>query len=145
MAVDATSTDQPDDLLARARAAGEQAYAPHSKFRVGAAVRANGKVYTGCNIENASYGLTICAERVAIFSAIAAGHREIDVLAVSCIDVASDAPQSERMPCGACRQVMAEFGRAEMPVLIDGVGEVPLAKLLPAPFKLEPRKTAPRS
>ncbi len=95
---------QDEELLQRAKEARDLAYAPYSSFAVGAAVLASsGKIYTGCNIENASYGMTICAERVAIFSAIAAGERKFLALAVVC-----DAEEFCR-PCGACRQVMEEF------------------------------------
>src|SRR5207249_3460446 len=108
---------QPDEaLLAVARRAGEAAYVPHSRFRVGAAVRAAGAVYSGCNVENASYGLTICAERVAIFSAVAAGARQIEAIALACLDADPDAEIGSLMPCGACRQVMAEFGGPDLPV-----------------------------
>jgi cytidine deaminase len=126
----------PDALLAAARAAGERAHAPYSHFRVGAAVRVGGRIFAGCNIENASYGLTICAERVAIFSAVCAGHRRIEALAVACIDARADAPAEERMPCGACRQVLAEFADPDMPVYVEGVGTFTVADLLPHPFRL---------
>ncbi len=95
---------QDEELLQRAKEARNLAYAPYSSFAVGAAVLASsGKIYIGCNIENASYGMTICAERVAIFSAIAAGERKFLALAVVC-----DTEEFCR-PCGACRQVMEEF------------------------------------
>jgi cytidine deaminase len=123
-------------LLQRAREAAKSAYAPYSKFRVGAAVLAGGSVFTGCNVENASYGLTICAERNAMFQAVAAGYRRIDALALVCVDVAIDGPAKLRMPCGACRQVMAEFGTDDLPIEIDGVGVFRLADLLPSAFSL---------
>ena len=92
------------ELVAAARLARERAHAPYSNFAVGAAVMcADGRVFEGCNIENASYGLTMCAERVALFSAVAAGCRQIDAIAVVGPD---EAPLS---PCGACRQVMLEL------------------------------------
>jgi len=121
-----------------ARAAALGAYAPYSQFRVGAAVKAGGKIYTGCNVENASYGLAICAERVAIFAAIADGARRIDAIAVACIDAPPDSPASGLMPCGACRQVMAEFADGRMPVHVDGVGSFTLSELLPSAFTLSP-------
>lgn len=94
-----------DELVATAWATREFAHAPYSKFQVGAALLAvDGKVYTGCNVENLTFGLTICAERAAVFSAIAAGAREFLALAVV---ADTHEPIS---PCGACRQVLAEFG-----------------------------------
>jgi cytidine deaminase len=123
-------------LLALARAAARRAYCPYSRFHVGAAVLAGGRITTGCNVENASYGLTICAERNAIFAAVAGGASRIDAVAVCCADAPPDAPDSLRVPCGACRQVLAEFGGPDLPVLIDGVGVVPLRDLLPNAFVL---------
>lgn len=93
------------ELLKKAEEAKEQAYAPYSKFRVGAALLArSGKVYTGCNVENASYGATICAERAAIAKAVSEGEREFEAIAI-CSDV-----KGSTFPCGICRQVIAEFG-----------------------------------
>lgn len=103
-------------LLAAARAAARNAYAPYSNFPVGAAVlTADGSIHSGCNIENASFGLTICAERSAVAAAISAGHREIIAVAVS-------APRMPgTSPCGACRQVLNEFRpeAEEMIVILD--------------------------
>lgn len=105
----------PEDLLQAARAAKEHAYAPYSHFAVGAALRlADGRIVAGCNVENASYGLSCCAERTAVFSAVAQGarvFREILVLA----DTGRPVP-----PCGACRQVLAEFLPPEAPVWLVG-------------------------
>lgn len=121
-------------LIAQAREVARLAYAPYSRVRVGAALRdARGSVYVGCNVESASYGLTICAERNAIFAAIAAGaERPFKALAVTCLD--ADEPFT---PCGACRQVMAEHLRPEAPVFIDGLGEYPIGDLLPLAFRLD--------
>ena len=95
-----------ENLLAAARTARDAAYAPYSNFPVGAAVlTADGRIFTGCNIENASFGATMCAERVAIFTAVAAGQKQIKALAVI-----ADAPQPA-IPCGLCLQVLAEFSR----------------------------------
>lgn len=100
-------------LLAEARAAQLSAYAPYSNFSVGAAVlTADGTIYHGCNVENASFGLTICAERVAVFSAIAGGH--MDIIAVA---VVTSGPRLCK-PCGACRQVLVEFSQKDNPIMI---------------------------
>jgi cytidine deaminase len=94
-----------DSVVAAAKAAQAQAYAPYSKFRVGAALEAkDGRVFTGCNVENASFGLTICAERMAFGAAIVAGEQQFRRVVV----VSDSTPAA--MPCGACRQFMAEFG-----------------------------------
>jgi cytidine deaminase len=120
-----------DPLIIAARNAQAHAYAPYSNFRVGAALEAiDGTVFLGCNIENASFGLTICAERAAICAAVSAGARKFR-RAVVVSDI--DPPAA---PCGACRQVLAEFG-LDLP--IDGVGPRAtvrwrLADLLPAAF-----------
>jgi cytidine deaminase len=119
------------NLLQAAAEARSRAYAPYSDFRVGAAVvTPSGQVFSGCNIENASYGLTVCAERTAIFKAVSEGHRSITALAV-CLDGGGS-------PCGACRQVAHEFGPG-IPVFIgDGDGnllsETTLDLLLPNAF-----------
>ena len=126
----------PTALLNAARAAAAQAYCPYSNFHVGAAVLADGKIFAGCNVENASYGLTICAERNAIFAAVASGVRRIQAIALACVDATADAPAASRMPCGACRQVIAEFAAADMPVYVDGVGALTVADLLPHAFQL---------
>ena len=121
------------ELLNAALSARERAYAPYSKFLVGAAVLAkSGKIYTGCNIETASYGLTVCAERNALFSAVGAGEREFTAL---CVVGDTEAPI---FPCGACRQVMAEF---KVPCIIlanlkGDVKEYTLEELLPYGFSL---------
>lgn len=98
------TTQQVNKLVAAAAKARRNAHAPYSKFHVGAALlTATGKVYTGVNVENASYGLTICAERVAVGKAISEGERRF--VAIACV-----APSADLSPCGACRQVLAEFG-----------------------------------
>ena len=104
------ATVSPQQLVAAAHTAREQAYAPYSNYTVGAAVLTeNGEIIPGCNVENASYGGTICAERVALTSAIAQGKRHLRAIAVVTVDGGS--------PCGLCRQVMVELG-AEMDVYI---------------------------
>lgn len=127
------SAATPDaELCAAARAVRLQAYAPASQFQVGAAVRAaDGRLFVGCNVENASYGLTVCAERNAVAAAVAAGARELVSVAV-----ATDLEAPAR-PCGACRQVLAEFGQ-DMAVWLLGRHDVvvatSLSRLLPDPF-----------
>lgn len=124
---------QPDlALLAFAREAQENAYAPYSGFRVGAAVySADGEIYQGVNVENAAYGSCLCAERGAVMAAIAAGHKEIAAIAVV---GDSEAPT---VPCGACRQVLAEFD-PDMRVIMGGrtdeVMVMTLDELLPEAF-----------
>ncbi len=120
------------ELIAAARKARENAHAPFSHFRVGAAVRtASGRLIGGCNIENASYGLTLCAERVAIFKAVSEGEKKFDAIAV-----VTDAEQLTP-PCGACRQIIWEFCGDVDVVLANLRGKVEVHKmrdLLPAPF-----------
>ncbi len=120
-------------LMDAARRAASHAHSPYSGVRVGAAaLTRRGRVFTGCNVENASYGLTVCAERVAIQCAVAAGEREIVAVAVFSPDVRSVAP------CGACRQVMAELaGKEGLVVLMEGERgprAVALDALLPEAF-----------
>lgn len=123
-------------LLSEARVHGERAHVPYSSFRVGAAVlTADGVTIGGCNVENASYGLANCAERTAMFSAIAGGHRDLVALAVSCLDGDPNQPAT-LMPCGACRQVMVELLRPDAAVVIDGVGTLTIEELLPNAFRL---------
>jgi len=128
-----------DLLVQAAREAARQAYCPYSKYRVGAAVLTeDGQVYSGCNVENASYGLTMCAERVAVFKAVSHGCRAFAALAV--VGGSGAKPAS---PCGACRQVLAEFAAAETPVFIaplrtgGRVTETTLGALLPMAFGKE--------
>ena len=108
-----------DELFLEARKAADFAYAPYSKFRVGAALLSeDGTVFTGCNVENRSFGLTVCAERNTVCKAVSLGHRSFIALAVSTPD--SDIPVG---PCGACRQVLSEFMAPSSPVMFGGSGE----------------------
>lgn len=122
-------------LLATAHTTKNNAYAPYSRFQVGAALLANnGEVITGVNVENASYGLTICAERTALFKAVSQGYRPGDFTAIA---VAASADGST--PCGACREVINEFG-PKMVIAFEFDGKVvvtTLSKLLPFNFRLE--------
>jgi cytidine deaminase len=121
-----------DSLITAAKAARENAHAPFSKFKVGAALRTvSGKIFGGCNVENATYGLTVCAERVAIFKAISEGERQFDAIAVV-TDTDSLTP-----PCGACRQLIWEFC-GDVPVVMSNLqGKVEtlrMSQLFPKPF-----------
>lgn len=129
-------SDPPADpvLEARARDAQRRSYAPYSRFRVGAAVRIGGEIFDGANVENASYGLAICAERTAVFAAVLSGAHRLEAVAV-CTDAS---PPSS--PCGACRQVMLEFApdpAAVTVIAINPRGERrswTLAELIPDGF-----------
>ncbi len=131
-----------DKLAMAAADARERAYAPYSKFTVGAAVlSAGGRIFTGCNIENVSFGATVCAERVAMFSAVAAGCRELVALAVA------GPGESPIAPCGICRQVMSELAPDVVVIMVgeDGARETSsVAELLPRAFApdelIEPRQ-----
>jgi cytidine deaminase len=120
-------------LCEAALAARAHAYAPYSRFAVGAALRtAEGRVFVGCNVENASYGLTICAERNALAAAVAAGARDF-----TCVAIATEVRQPAS-PCGACRQVLAELAPALQVLLVNPAGRVVrhrLSSLLPERFE----------
>lgn len=112
-------------------------YSPYSKFKVGAAVSIQDRIYKGCNVENASYGLTICAERSAIFNALANGETHIEEIAIYCSTHAKDIHFI--MPCGACRQVISEFSGPEAWIYINDATtgyDFQLKDILPNPFKL---------
>ncbi|HKF48206.1 MAG TPA: cytidine deaminase [Terracidiphilus sp.] len=134
-----TNLAQPalEELMNRARVAAERAYAPYSKFRVGAALQlSNGAIVTGANVENVSYGLTICAERSAVVRAVAEHGPQIRIMAVAVTNL-NDAPSP---PCGACRQVLAEFIAPETPIVFPsakGMVTMPFAELLPMAFFLK--------
>jgi cytidine deaminase len=127
-----------DELLRAAQDASARAYAPFSKFFVGAAIlTSDGKIFTGCNVENSSYGLTNCAERTAIFTAIAdrTDHRKLDIQAVAVVN-RDGIPCA---PCGACRQVIYEFGPNAIIIYRGKSGNIeqtPIADLLPEGFRL---------
>jgi cytidine deaminase len=126
------------ELAELAYRAASRAYAPYSGFHVGAAVRTTKGTYSGCNVENGSYGLTSCAERNAVFAAVAAEGGRIEIKAVAVFAHAEGKRVKTASPCGACRQVLAEFGR-EAPVsfLEDGsFSTMTLEELLPAAFEL---------
>jgi cytidine deaminase len=122
-----------EDLIAKAIEAREKAHAPYSHFAVGAALLArSGRIYTGCNVENASYGLSVCAERVAVFKAVSEGERDFEAIAV--------VTENGVTPCGACRQVLMEFGEDIQVIVADGTGGYRvfgLQELLPEAFTPE--------
>ncbi len=116
-----------EELIALAAQARERAYAPYSQFAVGAALLAkSGRVYTACNVENVSYGLSVCAERAAVFKAVSEGEREFEAIAV--------VTETGVTPCGACRQVLREFGEDIRVIVADASGRYrvfSLRELLP--------------
>lgn len=125
-----------DILVDVARKAALAAYSPYSKFRVGAAAlfAESGDIYTGCNIENASFSLTICAERVAICKAASENCRQLVKIAIAVVDEYG-MPQKSFMPCGACLQFMQEFATANSTdIIVDGSATYALIDLLPRPF-----------
>lgn len=129
-----------EQLIAEAKLAREHAYTPYSNFKVGAALLCrDGRVFRGCNVENASYGLCNCAERTAFFAAVAAGYRPNDFTTLA---VTGDT-EGPIAPCGACRQVIIELGGPQLEVLLTNlqgaVMHTTAAKQLPDAFYLEPR------
>ena len=132
-------TDEERSLGEAAQHAAERAYAPYSKFRVGAAIRGAEGTHTGANVENASYGLSLCAERAALATFVASGDRLISAVAVACIDASPGADPAELMPCGACRQWMVELC-PDAAILVCSpdatVYRFAVADLIPHPFDL---------
>lgn len=127
------------ELIHAAFAAREKAYAPYSRFKVGAALEAkDGRVFTGCNIENAAYTPSNCAERTALFKAVSEGAREFSMLAVVGAPAGQQPPFPVTGPCGVCRQALNEFCELDMPILLvtgpDSWTEVTLGELLPYNF-----------
>ncbi len=124
-----------DELVERARSVRLNAYAPYSKFLVGAALRGEpGRIYTGCNVENASYGATICAERSAIAALVAGGERRFRAVAVY------TEAEDLAMPCGMCRQVLGEFADGALVVVANDKArrELAFSMLFPGPFIFRP-------
>lgn len=125
-----------ENLLALARETALRAHCPYSHFHVGAAMVAGGKVFVGVNVEISSYGLTLCAERSALSAALTDQAGPITQIAIACVDAAEDAPDYERMPCGACRQWIADLAPDAI-IYIDGCAQDFLVPdLLPFAFKL---------
>ncbi len=127
-------SDLEDKLANLAKDIAKKAYAPYSNFRVGAAlITDSGNIYTGCNIENAAYPATICAEDVAVFKAISEGETKVDKIAVACIDAESD---TAIFPCGLSRQRLSEFNTDQV-IVVDNNGykEYQFSEILPFDFK----------
>jgi homotetrameric cytidine deaminase len=128
-----------EELYEKAREAARNSYSPYSRFRVGAALRlTNGEIVTGTNVENVSYGLTICAERSAVTAAVAQFGPEIRIEAVAVANL----NEAASPPCGACRQVLAEFVLPEAPVIFpaeDGARVLPFSTILPLAFEMKPK------
>lgn len=128
---------QQKTLVRDARKAAKHAHVPYSKFRVGAAVRAaSGNTYLGANIENASYGLGTCAERVALAAAQMAGETKIVAIAIACVDAPAESTLEGRMPCGACRQWIQELAPQATIVIHGAPKTYTIGDLLPQAFKL---------
>ena len=134
-------SDSAGELIALAGAAAAHAYSPYSGWKVGAAVMfaETAEPHSGANVENGSYGLTICAERAAIFAGVAAGGRRLVRMALTCRD-REGTLVAKIAPCGACLQVIAEFGAADTVIEIDGRGTFRLADFLPRPFEADSLK-----
>lgn len=126
------------ELIMQAVKVREQAYAPYSRFRVGAALlTSDGKVYTGCNVENASFGITCCAERTALFKAVSEGKRTFTAIAV--VGGADSVPDTDCFPCGVCRQALCEFCGGDFRVItgtVENFSVFTLAELMPHSFRM---------
>lgn len=123
-----------EKLIEMARQAAQKAY---SNFPVGAVVETEeGNFFSGCNVSNASSGLGVCAERIAIFKAVSEGYKKIKKVAVTCLEGDPKDPGT-LMPCGACLQVMAEFMSPDSEIIVDKVGVFKLKDLIPLPFKFD--------
>ncbi|MGA3215600.1 MAG: cytidine deaminase [Acidimicrobiales bacterium] len=136
--VSAITDPRERELAQRAFEVSFKAYAPSSKFHVGAAVRTTRGTYLGCNVENGSYGLTSCAERNAVFAAVTAEGGKVQIEAVAVYARAPGKKVKTASPCGACRQVLAEFGRGAVVTFLEGgrFRSMTLEELLPAAFEL---------
>ena len=132
-----------ESVMREARYAKDNAYAPYSKFQVGAALIMGGRIYRGANVENASYGATMCAERTALFNGVSDGELKLSLMAIT-TSAAPLSPIESRSPCGMCRQVMSEFATSDALVLLDAGDEkgqligdiIPFSTLFPFQFEL---------
>lgn len=130
------SARERQTLIQTAIGIAEAAYAPYSNFRVGAAVLGQAGIYAGANVENASSGLSLCAERSALSAAVAAGDREIRAIAIACIDAGPGGPLGCLMPCGGCRQWIAELAPEATILIANHEREYSIDDLLPSAFRL---------
>jgi cytidine deaminase len=130
---DSLTQAERSQLLQAATLVATNAHAKYSNFRVGAAVLGEQKTYLGVNVENASYGLAICAERAALAAAVAAGEKNIRALAIACLDASTD---ETKMPCGACRQWIQELAPMAEILIMGDEDPLHLEELLPRPFKV---------
>src|SRR5258708_21392599 len=134
-----------EELLSLAREAALRAHCPYSHFRVGAAVVADEKMFTGVNIEMSSYGLTLCAERSALAAAISAGAGPISRVAVACIDAPPPAPISDRTPCGACRQWLADLAPNAVIYIYGDTRDFTIDCLFPFSFSFQKKRPGNQS
>jgi cytidine deaminase len=130
---DALTETERSKLLQAARRVAANAYAKYSNFRVGAAVLGRKEIYLGVNVENASYGLTVCAERAALAAAMAAGDKNVRAIAIVCLDASTE---EMKMPCGACRQWIQELAPAAEVLIADHEKPLGIEELLPRPFQV---------
>ena len=130
------AAQEREQLVQQARKTAEFAYAPYSRFRVGAAVLGEQTIYSGTNVENASFGLTLCAERSALSAAVAAGDHRIRAIAVACIDANPGDAMGAQMPCGACRQWISELAPNATIFIAGRDEEFVIGDLLPHAFRL---------
>jgi cytidine deaminase len=131
------STQEKEKLCQAARDVAKLASAPYSQFRVGAAILGEKGIYVGTNVENASYGLALCAERSAFASAIAQGERKFQAIAIACIDSPNPNDLQSMMPCGACRQWIAELAETAEIIICGSDHIFSLEDLLPLSFRLK--------
>lgn len=131
------SHEEKEKLHQAAQEVARLAYAPYSKFRVGAAILGEKNIYLGTNIENASYGLGLCAERAAFASAIAQGERNFRAIAIACLDAKNKQDMASMMPCGACRQWIAELAATAEIIICGCDRSFSLEEILPFSFSLK--------
>ena len=134
--VEPLTDGEREDLLHAASEVAGKAYAPYSNFRVGTAVLGEKATYTGVNVENASYGLAICAERAALAAAIAGGEKKIRGIAIACVDASANS--SAGLPCGACRQWILELAPHAEILILGQNRSFRIEELLPRPFQSHP-------